>query len=101
MSENEFVHTREALHAVAEQVLAGFRHHHTGRIGLEIVSGGFGTPVVPTPDGPVRASVVGTDLVIDRDGSVTTEPLSTMAAAAKSLGIVPGAPVDVYTPTTA
>jgi hypothetical protein len=39
-----FVATREALHAVAEHVLAPARHAANGKIGLRYTYDGFGTP---------------------------------------------------------
>ena len=85
--------TRLAWHSVAEHVLAPARYRAEGRIGLCITPGGFGTP--PLPAGPV-ARVEGATLIV----GTTTSPLTTIAAAAAALGIEPGAPATVYTPTT-
>jgi hypothetical protein len=91
-----FVRTRDALHAVAEHVLAAYRYGVERRIGLAATSGGFGTPELP--DGS-SARVAGTDLVVARGTREDTSPLTTLAAAAAACGIDPGAP-DVYTPMT-
>ena len=92
--------TRAALHAVAEQVLAAARHQATGRIGLVASPGGFSTPPFPV-DGVSRIiGVHGSDLVVTDDGAARSAPLTTLRAAAALAGIEPGAPADVYTPTT-
>jgi hypothetical protein len=91
-----FVGTRDALHAVAEHVLAAYRYHAERRIGLAATSDGFGTPELP--DGS-SARVAATDLVVTRDGRNDTSPLTTLTAAAAACGIEPGAP-GVYAPVT-
>src|SRR5262245_44546621 len=95
-NQGTFVQTREALHAVAEHVLAAYRYGVDGHIGLVATSGGFGTPDLP--DGS-SARTDGTNLVVVRAGRDDTSPLTTLAAAAAACGIEPGAP-DVYTPVT-
>ena len=40
----QFAETRESLHALAEHVLCAARYHAMGRIGLQVVEGGFATP---------------------------------------------------------
>jgi hypothetical protein len=92
--------TRLSWHSVAEHVLAPARYHAEGRIGLRVTAGGFGTP--PLPSGPT-VRVEGAMLVVDRGDAArttTTTTLTTIAAAAAVLEIEPGAPTDVYTPTT-
>ena len=91
-----FVGTRDALHAVAEHVLAAYRYHAERRIGPAATSDGFGTPELP--DGS-SARIAGTDLVVTRGGRDDTSPLTTLTAAAAACGIEPGAP-DVYAPVT-
>ena len=39
-------------------------------------------------------------VVTVRDGSLTVHPITTVGDAASAAGIEPGAPADVYTPTT-
>jgi hypothetical protein len=100
--DDTFVRTRAALHAVAEHVLAAARHRATGRIGLTVTPGGFGTP--PFGAGGRIVAVDGTDLVVssgDADGApgavATRAPLCTLAAAAALAGLpAPGGPADVY-----
>jgi hypothetical protein len=90
--------TRLALHAVVEHVLAASRYAIDGHIGLRVELDGLGTPRLR---GGRQFLVVGTDIVV-RDGlEERREPLTTLRAAATFVGIEPGAPVDVYTPTTA
>lgn len=91
------VATRRALHAVAEQVLAPARRRATGRIGLRYTVTGFGTPFY---GGGEQARVAGDDLVVVRDGRELREPLTTVADAARLVGIEPGAPADLYRPET-
>ena len=93
--------TRLSWHSVAEHVLAPARYHAEARIGLRVTAGGFGTP--PLPSG-ATVRVEGAMLVVDRGDAArttrTTTTLTTIAAAAAALEIEPGAPADVYTPTT-
>jgi hypothetical protein len=93
-----FVATRDALHVLAEHVLAPARHRATGRIGLRATEGGFGTP--PFGDAGEVVRVAGTDLVIERAGDERVVPITTIGAAAGAVGITPGAPTEVYTPDT-
>jgi hypothetical protein len=90
--------TRDAWHALAEQVLAAARHRVTGRIGLRATPGGFGTP--PFGDGE-ELRIDGAELVVTRDGETMRYPITTVRAAADAVGIVPGAPAEVYAPATA
>jgi len=87
--------TRRALHAVAEQVLAGALHRATGRIGLRATPDGFGTPWFSGR----RLRVAGVDLVVEDGDAVRRAPLTTLGEAAAFAGIEPGAP-DVYPPAT-
>ncbi|ONH33229.1 hypothetical protein [Pseudofrankia asymbiotica] len=100
--DDSFVRTRAALHAVAEHVLAAARYRATGRIGLTVAPGGFGTP--PFGDEGRTIAVDGTDLVVSvglGDGTpgaeVTRAPLRTLAAAAALAGLpAPGGPAEIY-----
>jgi hypothetical protein len=95
------VETREALHAVAEHVLAPARHRATGRIGLRVVPGGFGTPVFDGSDGLDRQVIVrGVDLVVREGDDERTMPIDTVGTAAAFVGIAPGADPAVYRPVT-
>jgi hypothetical protein len=89
--------TRDSWHALAEHVLANACFRADGRIGLVVSDDGFRTPVLP-PD--TTASVAGPTLVVTRGGTTTTVPITTLRAAAAALGIEPGAPAHVFTPTT-
>jgi hypothetical protein len=92
---DRFAETRDALHAVAEHILAAARYRAAGHIGLEVAEDGFATPPFG-PDGRVLA-VSGTELVVS-DGK--RAPLTTLRAAGELAGIEPGAPAAVYTPAT-
>jgi hypothetical protein len=97
---DRLVATRTALHAVAEQVLAGARFRATGRIGLRAAPGGFGTPPFPGPGGVRQILVDGPELVVRTDGGDRRAPITTVAAAAALVGTAPGAPEGVYPPAT-
>jgi hypothetical protein len=89
--------TRRSWHALAEHVVAPARHRVNGKIGLRYTHGGFGTPFYGA-DQQVR--VAGEDFVVVRGDDVRRSPVTTVRAAAAAVGIEPGAPTDVYTPTT-
>lgn len=92
-----FTTTRGSFHALAEHVLAAFRHRIDGRIGLVVTGDGFGTPTV----GDGRSARVTRDsVVVVSGGSERPVPITTLREAATACGIEPGAPADVYTPTT-
>jgi hypothetical protein len=84
-----FAATRDALHAVAEQVVAAAYWHATTHIGLRPSPRGFGTPVFG--DGE-RIRVDATALVHERGGAVRRHELTTPAAAAAFVGVELGAP---------
>ena len=91
-----FAATRQSLHALAEHVLAPWRHAATGRIGLRWTLGGFGTPFVAVDGEDRQLRVDGGALVVgDR-----RHPLTTLGEAAGQVGVEPGRPTGVYTPTT-
>jgi len=100
VDDSALARTRAALHAVAEQVLAAALHRATGRIGLRVAPGGFGTPEFDDDGTPTRLRVDGTDLVVERGGTEVRTPLTTVRAAAEAAGVAPGAPAEVYTPAT-
>ncbi len=91
-----FVRTREALHRVAEEIVAPARKPHN-EIALTPTPGGFGTPPF-SHDG--RALVVRVDdgeIVVADDGAERRQTLSSIAAAAAFVGadLFPdGAPSD-------
>lgn len=90
MDEDVLVSTRQSLHAVAEQVLAGPQHREHGTIRLRVVPGGFGQVA-----GPLR--VEGADVV---GGGVRRSLRGTVAEVAAAAGVDAGAPVGVYPPST-
>ncbi len=84
-----FVATREALHRVAEQIVAPARVAATGNeIALEATPGGFGTPRFPAGG---RVRVDADALVVDQaGGGERREQLSTLAQAATLAGLPAG-----------
>jgi hypothetical protein len=88
--------TRNALHAVAEQVVAAAYWHATTHIGLRPTPRGFGTPLFG--DGE-RVRVDATALVHERAGATRRHELTTLTAAAAFLGVPLGAPT-VYPAAT-
>jgi hypothetical protein len=90
------VATREALHALAEHVLAADLHRRTGRIGLRAAPGGFATPVVDGDASRRRVRVDGTDVAVDEAGEERRVAVTTLRAAAELVGIDAGGPRDVY-----
>jgi hypothetical protein len=93
-----YTSTREAMHALAEHVLASARYRVDGHIGLMPTSHGFGTPLFG--DGE-RVRVDGIELVHERPGTTTRVGITTLGDAARFLGIPGGAPTEVYKPVTA
>lgn len=95
---DSFAATRDALHAVAEHVLAPARYRAEQRIGLVPTVGGFGTSRFG--DGEQVRVDLG-ELVHERTGSVRRVALSTLGDAARFVGVPLGAPTHVYAPRTA
>ncbi len=84
------VAARNALHAVAELLLAGPQHRRTGEISLVVTDHGFAT----TAAGFDRLEVRGGEVVT---GSGSAVPLrGSVATLAAALGIEPGAPEGLY-----
>ena len=92
-----FTPTRDALHALAEHVLAPFRYRADGHIGLVVTAGGFGTPTLA--DGE-RVRVEGVELVYERPGTATRVGLTTLGIAAQFVDVPLGLPAGIYTPAT-
>ena len=86
MDEQVLVATRRALHAVAEQVLAGPQYRSAGTIRLNITPGGFGQV-----KGPLR--VEGDELVGERGRVPLRGTITELAAAA---AVEPGVPEGLY-----
>jgi hypothetical protein len=93
-----FSQTRIALHTFAEHVIAPARHASNGKIGLRFTRRGFGTPFFGADQ---QARIEGVELVLQSEDSERRAPLTTIEEAARQIGIAPGAPTDVYAPTTA
>ena len=91
-----FPTTRDAMHTIAEHVLAAARYRATQHIGLRPTPGGVGTP--PFGDDEI-ARVDGIELVHERAGEVSRAPITTLGAAADFIGVPLGAP-PVYRPVT-
>ena len=89
---------RNAVHALAEHVLAAARYRAEKRIGLLPTAGGFGTPVYGAEEEQVR--VDGVELVHRRGADESRTPITTLGAAAEFVGIPLGAPMEVFTSTT-
>ena len=92
-----FGSTRDALHALAEQVVSAAYWHATTHIGLRPAPRGFGTPVFADRE---RVRVDGTAIVHERAGAEQRAEITTLRAAAAFVGVPLGAP-DVYEATTA
>lgn len=85
--------TRLALQQLAVHVLARRRHAATGRFGLRAAPGGVATPAFGPDVEVVRTS--GALLVVERAGTVTVAPVTTLAAAAELAGVDLGAAFEV------
>lgn len=95
--------TRQGWHALAEHVLAPARRAACGKIGLRFTRHGFGTPYFVGPAGrgnDCQVRVEGVYLMVYGGPKRRWATLATVGAAAKLVGIEPGAPTDVYEPTT-
>jgi hypothetical protein len=95
---NPLATTRESLHRVAEHVLSAASKRATGQIALRPGPGGVRTPALP--DGRVIA-LVGTRIVVERDGAVVREALvTTVRQAAAVAGVEAGFPWTKHPPGT-
>jgi hypothetical protein len=94
-----FAATRDAWHAVAEQVVCRARHRATGRIGLRVTAGGFGTPFYGDDE---QVRVEGTDVVVTRGSAERRAPITTLGAAADLVGpdLGVGVPAQLFTPSS-
>jgi hypothetical protein len=88
--------TREAMHAVAEHVIAAARYRVTGRIGLLVTPLGFGTPLFGEGE---QVRVQATELAYRFNDVRRRAPITTLRAAADFVGVPLGAP-PVYEATT-
>jgi len=93
--------TRLAWHALSEHILsAAAAAAATGRIGLRSTPGGIGTPTFPFDGGERRLRLVAGDLVIEHDGVAHRHPVTTLRDAGELVDIAPGAPSEIYSPST-
>jgi hypothetical protein len=92
-----FARTRDALHGLAEQVVAAAYFHATKHIGLRPTPRGFGTPVFGDRE---RVRVDATAIVHEQAGAERRSEITTLREAAAFVGVPLGAP-PVYTATTA
>jgi len=97
--------TRASLHRVAAHVLARRRHAVTGRFGLRVTPGGFGTPLFGDPEHEEVLRVSGATLVREHRGDgVHTDVVAldgaSLASLADAVGVVldPGFSVGTDTP---
>lgn len=72
-----------ALHRLAMSVIAPARHQVNGKFGLRWVTGGFGTPFFGDD---VQIRVIGDRLLVQRAGVVTATEITSISAAAASIG---------------
>jgi hypothetical protein len=80
-----FASTREALHRVAEQLVAPARKPHN-EIALRQTPGGFGTPPFEFGGETIQVRVEGAGLVVERDGVEERIELTSLADAGARLG---------------
>jgi hypothetical protein len=90
-----FAATRDALHALSEHVISAARYQATGRIGLRVTPGGFGTPVFDRQ----QLRLEGVELVHTKGGRERRTFMTTLREAADFVGVALGAP-DVYEAVT-
>jgi len=92
--------TRQALHAVAEHVLAAELYRWNGHIGLRQSPGGFGTPIVEVDGVARQLRVEGIELISLTGEDERRIPLTTIGEVAAAAGVEPGGPATVYTLAT-
>jgi hypothetical protein len=80
-----FAATRDALHRVAERIVAPARKPHN-EIALTATPGGFGTPPFAFDGRELQVMVDGRELVVVEDGAERRAPLQTLAEAASFVG---------------
>jgi hypothetical protein len=91
-----FAATRDALHRVAEEIVAPARKPDN-EIALTVLDGGFGTPRFEHGGRQLVVRVDGAELVVETDGVETRGELTTLADAGALVGaelLVDGLPED-------
>jgi hypothetical protein len=96
---DSFAATREALHRVAEELVAPARKPHN-EIALRQTPAGFGTPEFEFEGRRTQVRVAGPDLVLTADGDERRVTLTTLAAGGALLGpeLLPDGIPDDRTP---
>jgi len=94
-----FPSTREALHRVAEQIVAPARKPHN-EISLRRTEGGFGTPPFDLEGRRTQVRVDGAELVISRGEETERIALTSLAEAGERLGedLLPDGPPEDRSP---
>jgi hypothetical protein len=94
-----FVDTRNALHRVAEELVAPARKPHN-EIALRQTPGGFGTPAFELEGRTTQVRVEGVELVVGPDGAEERVELRSLAAGGALLGreLLPDGVPDDETP---
>ena len=88
--------TRQALHRVADRIVAAARKPDN-EIALAITPGGFGTPPFEFEGRAIQVRVDGAELVVEEDGAERRAAISNLADAAEFVGqelFLTGAPDD-------
>lgn len=80
-----FAATREALHRIAEQIVAPARKPHN-EIALMATPGGFGTPPFEFEGAMLQVRVDGVELVVSQDGEERRKELESIANTAEFVG---------------
>jgi hypothetical protein len=96
---DSFPATREALHRIAERVVAPARKPQN-EIALIQTPGGFGTPPFEHEGRSLQVRVEGAEIVVSEDGADRRAPIQSVAAAAELVGADPfpdGMPSDTST----
>lgn len=78
---------RRTLHQVAFFAVAPKRYAANGKLGLRYTHRGFGTPFFEGPDGDEQVRVEGDLLVHQTPDGIRTEPITTLEAATRFLGL--------------
>lgn len=85
-----FSQNRLAMHRLAAYVISPARRKVAGRMGLEALPGGFGTPAFENDNGEsVVVAANGTNLEVRQGGALSMVPVTTLNAAAAFLDDVP------------
>ncbi len=82
---DSFSSTRQALHRIAEQVVAPARKPHN-EIALTQTPGGFGTPPFEYEGRSLQVRVEGAELVVSEDGAERRAAIESVAQAAELVG---------------